>query len=424
MVVPGGAGVTGDEPVRSAQRTAGETMRMSGEQPARELPPVIDFLTTSHRVSVRCATVLALVVGPVRRDRPYAGRRGRRPAWCRTRRRTPYAPVMGAGSSIGQAGGYDSGWVEPEWLEALRRRCGSPVSLVGSVALNGGYASKEVRLYELVVAGRPVSVVWKRTIAREVAALRAVDRVPGIGGPRLLAHGEFRPDGDARGPGGGAWVLMPHHTGTPLTDGEPVPDAAYEILARVHARHRGETIPGLPVVDAAFWRRLCLHGALPAVRRAAERDICAAGSVPELYREAEAKLLEWASDEPMLTALSVLPATLAHGDLHRGNILADTDGAVIIDWGGARIAPGGLDLAVLAEQGGVDHERYHRRLAELTGRPLAPALLEVERHWALAMGYVQYLGFAADCLGPDRVGVMVNRAARAFNQLGAALTHI
>lgn len=340
---------------------------------------------------------------------------------------------MNAGFDVGRPGD-----VEPDWLEALRRRYGSPVSVAGSVALNGGYASKDVRLYELVVAGRPVSVVWKRTIAREVAALRAVDEVPGIGGPWLLAHGELGPDGGGRGqgggaggpggggggPGGGAWVLMPHHTGTPLTDGQPVPDAAYEILARVHAHHRGGLISEVPVVDAAFWRTLCLQGALPAVRRAAVRDAETVGSGRTAYREAEARLLEWSTDVRMPAALSALPATLAHGDLHRGNILEDTDGAVIIDWGGARIAPGGLDLAVLAEQGGVDHERYHRRLAELTGRPVAPALVEVERHWALAMGYVQYLGFAADCLGPDRVGVMVDRAARAFKQLGVALTHL
>jgi thiamine kinase-like enzyme len=125
----------------------------------------------------------------------------------------------------------------------------------------------------------------------------------------------------------------------------------------------------------------------------------------------------------MLTALSELPATLVHGDLHRGNVLENAN-AVIIDWGGARIAPGGLDLAVLAEQGGVDHERYQRRFAELSGRPVVPAVVEVERHWALDMGYVQYLGFAADCLGAERVGAMVDRAAQAFGELGAALARV
>jgi aminoglycoside phosphotransferase (APT) family kinase protein len=164
--------------------------------------------------------------------------------------------------------------------------------------------------------------------------------------------------------------------------------------------------------------------ALPAVRGAAARSVDAAGSAAEVYSNAESKLLAWSSDERMLTALTVLPPTLAHGDLHRGNILEGSDGAVIIDWGGARIAPGGLDLAVLAEQGGVDHDRYHVRLAELTGRPFMPALAEIERQWALAMGYVQYLGFAADHLGAERVGVMVDHAAQAFDRLGPALAHL
>ncbi|HTK66516.1 MAG TPA: phosphotransferase [Pseudonocardia sp.] len=353
---------------------------------------------------------------------------------------------MGESSENGRAGEP-----EPPWLEAVERRYGGPVSVVGNRPMSGGYVSSEVRRYELECAGRPVSVVWKRTTAREVAALRAVDAVPGIGGPRLLAHGELAEES-------ASWVLMPHHAGTPLVDGQPVPDAAYEILARVHARYLGEQVPGLPVVDAAFWRRLCLDVALPAVRGAARRSasggvasgavapgVASGGVAPgvasggvasgddpgrsdpperdqKLYGEAEERLLVWSSDDRMLSALSLLPATLAHGDLHRGNIVEGPGGAVIIDWGGARIAPGGLDLAVLAEQGGVDHTRYHRRLAELSGREPTPEMVEVEKQWALAMGYVQYLGFAADCYGADRVGVMVDRAARAFDQLGAALS--
>jgi hypothetical protein len=219
---------------------------------------------------------------------------------------------------------------------------------------------------------------------------------------------------------------MPHHPGMPSVDGQPVPDAAYEILARVHARYLGLQVPGLPVVDAGFWRWLCLDVALPAIRGAAARSAGAhsADAAWEVYGGAGARLLEWSSDIRMLTALSVLPATLAHGDLHRGNILEGPDGAVIIDWGGARIAPGGLDLAVLAEQGGVDHDRYRRRLASLTGKPVDAALVEVEQQWALAMGYVQYLGFAADCLGADRVGVMVERATRALERLGPALARL
>jgi hypothetical protein len=168
----------------------------------------------------------------------------------------------------------------------------------------------------------------------------------------LLAHGELVE-------ASASWVLMPHHAGTPLVDGQPVPDGAYEILARVHARYLGEQVPGLPVVDAAFWRRLCLDVALPAVRGAARRSasggvasgavapgVASGGVAPgvasggvasgddpgrsdpperdqKLYGEAEERLLVWSSDDRMLSALSLLPATLAHGDLHRGNILAN-----------------------------------------------------------------------------------------------------
>ncbi|MGI8815054.1 MAG: phosphotransferase family protein [Pseudonocardia sp.] len=369
------------------------------------------------------------------------------------------------------------------WLAAVVSRYGDPVTVSASRPLAGGYVARDVRLIELLVAGEPVAVVWKLCSAREVAALRAVAEVPGIGRPPLLADGcgpllagGCQDDGCAPLLAGGCqddgcaddgcaddrpWVLMPHHPGTPLVAGQLVPERVYEVLARVHARYLVRPPPWLPVVDAASLRRLCLAVARPAVRGAADRAADRAGDraadragdradtrgegAARTYALAEAALLAWACDERMLAALTVLPATLAHGDLHRGNILfdtgqpsgadaavsgssgadaADADRTAIIDWGNARIAPGGLDLAVLAEQGGVDEDRYHRRLAELTGRPASPELRAVERQWALAMGYVQYLSFAADHLGADRVGEMIDLAASAFERLGPTLTRL
>jgi hypothetical protein len=331
------------------------------------------------------------------------------------------------------------------WSAAVAGYFGAPVRVLGSRPQSGGYVACEVWLVELDPPGGPRSVVWKRTTSREVAALRAVAAVPGVPGSLLLAD-----SGDAEQPGAeqpGAerpdaeqpWVLMRHHPGTPLVAGEPVPDQVYEVLARVHGWYLGRPPPGLPVVDPAFWRRLCLDVALPAVRGAAAR-----APHPAYPRAAEA-LLAWAGDERMRAALTALPATLAHGDLHRGNILsaagaagsvagaAGSAEAVVIDWGNARIAPGGLDLAVLAEQGGVDEDRYHRRLAELTARPVGTELTGLpvsaelrvaEREWARATGYVQYLGFAADHLGPDRVGEMIGLAGDAFDRLGPALNRL
>ncbi|HET6259274.1 MAG TPA: hypothetical protein VFE39_11540, partial [Pseudonocardia sp.] len=51
----------------------------------------------------------------------------------------------------------------------------------------------------------------------------------------------------------------------------------------------------------------------------------------------------------------------------------------------------------------------------------APELREVERWWAQAHVHVQYLGFAADHLGPARVAEMIETAASAMDRLGPAL---
>jgi hypothetical protein len=96
-------------------------------------------------------------------------------------------------------------------------------------------------------------------------------------------------------------------------------------------------------------------------------------------------------------------------------VLLVPDGAVLIDWGNARVAPAGLDVATLAAQGAPAPPAY-------TAPATRPALREVERLWAQVQVHVQYLGFAADHLGTARVIEMVETAARALDALGPALT--
>jgi aminoglycoside phosphotransferase (APT) family kinase protein len=147
---------------------------------------------------------------------------------------------------------------------------------------------------------------------------------------------------------------------------------------------------------------------LPAVRGAHDRT-----GDPRLTRIAE--LLEaWATDARLRAALAVLPRTLTHGDAHRGNVLLDPDGAVLIDWGNARVAPAGLDVATLAAQGAAAPPAYD-------APELPPDVREVERLWAQVHVHVQYLGFAADHLGTERVVEMIDTAARALDALGPAL---
>jgi hypothetical protein len=90
---------------------------------------------------------------------------------------------------------------------------------------------------------------------------------------------------------------------------------------------------------------------------------------------------------------------------------------VLIDWGNARVAPAGLDVAALAAQGASAPAAY---LEALNAVP--DALQDVERLWAQVQVHVQYLGFAADHLGTGRVVEMVESAARALDALGPALT--
>ncbi|GAA4553868.1 phosphotransferase [Pseudonocardia xishanensis] len=271
------------------------------------------------------------------------------------------------------------------WLSAVGRRLGGPAEIVGRAPLSGGYASGGVERVDLVVDGREVSVVVKRAEPVEVAALRAVGVVDGARVPRLLA-----PEPLVVG-----WV-----------EGASTGEVSTEVLrtlARVH-RHWARNRPrGIPVVDAAWWTALC-ERTVTALRGGAAR------TGEPVYGEAAALVGGWAGDARIREALAVLPRTLCHGDPHRGNLLGDT----VIDWGNARVAPAGLDLAVLRAQGPVDLGAYR---AELPEGPLEA----VEREWARAHVHIQYLGFAADHLGADRVAEMVGETAAALSRLGPAL---
>ncbi len=266
---------------------------------------------------------------------------------------------------------------DARWLPALRRALG-PVDVVQRSPLTGGYVSPAVERVELSSGD---VVVLKAASDVEVAAMRALAAVPGAE-PRALASG----------PG---WLVVPWVAGAPPADGEPVPEAVWQTLARVHGHWAGRSPAGVPVVDAGWWARL-VDRTLVAVRGGAARTGEAA------YAAAERALVAWRADRAVRAALAVLPRTLTHGDAHRGNVL----GSTLIDWGNARIAPAGLDLATLRAQGGVPPSWF-----------AVPS--PVESSWADVQVNVQYLGFAADHLGPARVAEMVEAAAAARSRLAA-----
>lgn len=289
-----------------------------------------------------------------------------------------------------------------DWLAAVARRLGGTggidAEVVGRTPLTGGYAAEGVERVDLRVGDRPVSVVVKPADPVEVAAMRAVAVVEGVVAPRML-----HPD-----PLVLTWV-----DGEPAAEGDPVPAEVRQTLARVHRHWFGKRARGIPVVDAAWWAALC-ERTLVALRGGARRT----GEAE--YERAAGLVAEWAADPRIRAALTLLPRTLCHGDPHRGNML----GTALIDWGNARMAPAGLDLAVLEAQGRSDDARG--RSDEAAYRAEAPTLpgplAAVEREWARAHVHVQYLGFAADHLGAARVAEMVDTAAESLSRLGPALT--
>lgn len=285
------------------------------------------------------------------------------------------------------------------WEDALARRLDAPVRVLERRPLTGGYVAPSVERIELDVGGRPRTVVLKRSGPAEVAAMRALAVVRGIRRGQALAVG---PD----------WVVLPFVDGSALTPADPFPDEIWEVLARVHAHWWRRRPRGLPVVDAAWWRGL-VDRTLTAVRGGADR-----GGEPE-YRAAAAALERWRADPAITAALALLPRTLTHSDPHRGNVLVDAAGPVLIDWGNARIAPAEVDVAVPVAEAPCPAESYHQRFAQLTGS--ADTVGAVAQPWALLHVHVQYLGFAADHLGPARVAEMIDAAAAAHARLAAQL---
>jgi Phosphotransferase enzyme family len=284
------------------------------------------------------------------------------------------------------------------WLQAVARWAGAPVAVTARAPLAGGYVAAAVERIDLDADGRRVPVVLKRARPSEVAAMRAIAVVPGVDRPRLLAAGRDRH---------GAWLVLPFYAGAPLDNGE-VPAEVWDVLGRVHTHWHRKRPRGVPVVDARWWWGMVTGHTLPAVRGA--RDRTGDARLVEIVELLEA----WSTDARLRAALALLPRTLTHGDAHRGNVLLAPDGAVLIDWGNARVAPAGLDVATLAAQGAPAPPAY-------TVPAAPPGLREVERLWAQVQVHVQYLGFAADHLGTARVVEMVETAAHGLDALGPAL---
>lgn len=137
--------------------------------------------------------------------------------------------------------------------------------------------------------------------------------------PPLLGHGQL--------PGGSSYVVERWLDGAPLVDGKRLAAAAPEILAGLAAVHQGYGVRHVRWSERrdARW-----------VERWSQT--VAAGVVPDDVADRVAGLLE---------RDGTLRVSWTHGDLAASNVLATTDGIVLVDWEHSQEAPIMLDAAKL-----------------------------------------------------------------------------
>jgi aminoglycoside phosphotransferase (APT) family kinase protein len=273
-----------------------------------------------------------------------------------------------------------------------------PLWKVETVELAGGSIAEGVYRYDLVFRLAPdhfqtVSVVQKYTHEMEVrvmAALAELAAAPAI--PFLIDSAIAVP---APGEKTISCFITPFYEGRTLTFEDDIPAAVIESLAQVHLYfaprlNQFQGLKDLYQVDVSFFRRT-LNNAQEALAQLHQRQ-------PQpLWAGLQDRLEAVRHSHVFETTLAGLPLTLAHGDVHPGNIIQSPTGeATLIDWGNTRIAPALLDLANVVELDSPNWFAYLSAWGKAGGPPLDPHLLRQGYYWATAMVNLQYLPYATN----------------------------
>jgi hypothetical protein len=187
----------------------------------------------------------------------------------------------------------------------------------------------------------------------------------------------------------------------------------FDSLARLHACFRAgrANLMGVPVVDHAWWQRLCRDWAAPLVERCVDRHPAA------LIRRAVRLLRTVADARAAVAVLGRLNVTLLHGDVHPGNIIGGDREARLIDWVSARIGPPMLDLANVTEPGSPGFAAYRTAWEQEAGDPLDPVQVDLGYHWAAVQIPLQYLPWTARHRPGDELAAAAGRAEAALAAL-------
>ncbi len=249
------------------------------------------------------------------------------------------------------------------------------------------------------------ALVVKRTWAHEVLGLHAAQAIRAETNviPELIGNGQEGPE---------SWLVTPFFEGSNPSEAE-VPVTIMNGLAQLHFYWlaRWEALRGVPVIDSAWWRGMCLDYSLPQLDQLASR------APDPAFDRAREFLRGVARDDVAVRVLDGLPRTLLHGDVRTENILVDSTDAVLVDWGSARIGPAMLDLSNVAKPGTGQFSGYSQTWEQLAGTPLEPTTIEQGCKWAALQNPVQALGWIAEHLGPGALDQAVAHATEALHEL-------
>lgn len=258
-----------------------------------------------------------------------------------------------------------------------------------------------------------VGFVQKYTNASEVAVMHALNQALEMDAfPALLDSSTGDPSN--------CWMVIPFYPGPALSRDEDVPETILVMLAQVHAYFQGhlETFNELHRLDGEFFRRTANNAidALYQIRHAFSS---------ERFLEAQRQLAQARENRQLYEVLANQPLTLAHGDVHQGNILRDENGkAVLIDWGNARLAPAMLDLANLIQLDSREWEIYWSAWEKASGRKADLPKARMGFHWAAVQVNLQYLPYAAAYLPPVHVLKMIDDINSAQERIAHSLGQV
>lgn len=277
-------------------------------------------------------------------------------------------------------------WYRPSWPAELDGWVDEQLPRLGLTRTGGTVAVKVWSLSAVVripvVSGTGATSVYVKATCEHFRAEPAVTRLLASLAPEVVP--DVLAIDETRG-----WILM-----RPFTDGDgddaERPETA-PVAARAIARLQLQLLAREPDLLATGAPDRGLAATLAAFEQLVSGGLELA-LLNHVERQQAVALLPWVVREHAALAAVGVPDSLAHGDLHLANYVADSAGVRIFDWSDAALACPVLDALMLAHGGGLEHEQA---TFDAYAEVWAEHLPEVDVAAALRLAAVPHLVYLA-----------------------------